>query len=135
MIKSLNNFFKKSGLYKSKYVYIYSDFRIFISFYKSNPELYIKKFLRLFTDKGITCVVPSFSYTVSGSFDVCKTKSELDCWEILIMKKIKFERSEHPLFSFIAIGKNRKIVRNIGISAFGKDFLFMRDYIKKEHPF
>ena len=103
---------------KSKYVYIYSDFRIFISFYKSNPELYIKKFLRLFTDRGITCIVPSFSYTVSGSFDVHKTKSGVGLLGNFIMKKIKFERSEHPLFSFIAIGKNRKIVRNIGISAF-----------------
>ena len=37
------------------------------------------------------------------------------------MKNFSFDRSEHPLFSFVSIGKNKKIVKNIGKSAFGND--------------
>ena len=42
MIKKLDKFFFKSSLYKSKYVYIYSDFRNFFSFYNSKPDYYVK---------------------------------------------------------------------------------------------
>lgn len=130
MLKKLDKFFHRSGLYESKYIYIYSDFRIFINFYRSNPKLYIKKFLKLFTEKGITCIIPSFSYTVKGSFDIKRTKSGVGFLGNFIMKNLNFERSEHPLFSFIAIGKNKKIVKNIGISAFGKNSVHQRLYKK-----
>ena len=82
MIKSLNNFFKKSGLYKSKYVYIYSDFRIFISFYKSNPELYIKKFLRLLLIKELLVLFHHFHIRSVEVLMYAKLNLELDCWEI-----------------------------------------------------
>ena len=130
MLKDLDKFFHKSGLYNSKYIYIYSDFRIYISFYKSDPEAYIKKFLSLFTKKGITCIVPAFSYTVKGKFNITKTRSGVGLLGNFIMKKLKFQRSEHPLFSFIAIGKNKKIVKDIGISAFGKNSVHERLYKK-----
>ena len=38
MIKELDKVFKKTGLYKASYIYIYSDFRIFFENNKVNPE-------------------------------------------------------------------------------------------------
>jgi aminoglycoside N3'-acetyltransferase len=130
MIKKLDKFFFESGLYQSKYIYIYSDFRIFFSFYKVKSNFHVKKILELFTKKGITCVVPAFSYTTEGKFNVKKTKSGLGFLSNFILKNLNHERSEHPLFSFIAIGKNKRIVRNIGLSAFGKNSLHERLYKK-----
>ena len=42
------------------------------------------------------------------------------------MKNYQFERSEHPIFSFVAIGKKRKIVKSVGKSAFGKKSVHSR---------
>ena len=67
---------------------------------------------------------------MKGSFDLKRTKSGVGFLGNFIMKNLNFERSEHPLFSFIAIGKNKKIVKNIGISAFGKDSVHQRLYKK-----
>ena len=130
MIKKLDKFFFKAKLYESKYVYIYSDFRNFFNFYNLKSDYYVKKFLDLFTKKGITCVVPSFSYTKKGKFVVEKTKSGVGFLGNFILNNVNHERSEHPMFSFIAVEKNRKIVKNIGLSAFGKDSVHHRLYKK-----
>ena len=47
------------------------------------------------------------------------------------MKNFSFDRSEHPLFSFVSIGKNKKIVKNIGKSAFGNDCIHSRLHEQK----
>ena len=130
MIEKLDYFFKKTNIYNAKYVYIYSDFRVFFENYKDEPIKSVKKLLKLLTDKGITCVVPSFSYTTSGVFDLKKTKSKVGFLSNYIIKNLKHERSEHPLFSFVAIGKNKRIVKNIGKSAFGKKGVHHKLYKK-----
>tara|TARA_B100000787_G_scaffold1199_1_gene884 strand:+ start:34 stop:774 length:741 start_codon:yes stop_codon:yes gene_type:complete len=130
MISKLDNFFKENGLYNSKYVYIYSDFTFFFEIYKKNPIKSVKSLLSLFLKRGITCVVPSFSYTKSGDFIVDRTKSKVGFLGNFIIQNFDHERSEHPLFSYVAIGKNKKIVRNIGKSAFGKDSVHERLYNK-----
>ncbi len=131
MIKRLNKIFNQSGIYKFKYVYIYSDFILFFKYCKKNPKKEVTSFLELFTKKGITCIVPSFSYTTLGKFDVKKTPSKVGFLGNFIMKNCKYERSEHPLFSYVAIGKNKKIVKNIGKSAFGKESVHHRLFNKK----
>ncbi len=133
MIEKLDYFFKKKNLYNATYIYIYSDFRIFFENYKDEPVKSVEKFLKLFTNKGITCVVPSFSYTTSGIFDLKKTKSKVGFLSNYIIKNLKHERSEHPLFSFVAIGKNKKIVKNIGKSAFGKKSVHHKLYKKNTY--
>ena len=133
MIEKLDYFFKKKKLYDAKYVYIYSDFRIFFKNYKYEPLKSVEKFLKLFTNKGITCIVPSFSYTTSGIFELKKTKSKVGFLSNYIIKNLKHERSEHPLFSFVAIGKNKKIVKNIGKSAFGKKSVHYKLYKKNTY--
>ena len=83
MLKDLDKFFHKSGLYNSKYIYIYSDFRIYISFYKSDPGLY-KKIFKSFYKKGIHVLF--YSYTVKGKFNIMKTRSGVGLLGNFIMK-------------------------------------------------
>lgn len=126
LINRLKRLIKKKDLYKAKYLYIYSDFTKFFEHNKKDPKKSVKLFLDFFIKKGITCVVPSFSYTTAGNFYVNKTKSKVGFLANFIMKNFKHERSEHPLFSFVAIGKNKKIVKKIGKSAFGTDSVHSR---------
>ena len=126
MINELKKIIKKKDLYKAKYLYIYSDFSKFFEHNKKDPKRSVKILLDFFIKNGITCVVPSFSYTTVGNFYVNKTKSKVGFLANFIMKNFKYERSEHPLFSFVAIGKNKKIVKKIGKSAFGTDSVHSR---------
>ena len=130
MIKKLDQVFKKTGLYKATYIYIYSDFRIFFENNKINPEKKVNSFLNLFLDKGITFIIPAFSYTTKGEFHLEKTRSKVGFLANYVMKNFQYERSEHPLFSFVAIGKKRKIVKRIGKSAFGKKSIHYRLFNK-----
>ena len=122
MIKEINNIFLKSDLFKFKYVYIYSDFRYFFKKEKFSKKK-IRNFLNLFLKRGITCIIPSFSYTTSGVFNIKKTKSKIGFLANYILENEKFERSSHPIFSFVAIGKNKDLMKKLGKSAFGKNCL------------
>ena len=75
MIREIDKIFTKSEIYKADYVYIYSDFRKIFSSKKDNPEKSVKSLLNFFLKKGITCIIPSFSY--SKRFDIDKTKSSV----------------------------------------------------------
>lgn len=122
MIDQINNFFKSSGIYEAKYIYIYSDFIKFFTLVKK-PEDGLRKILNLFLKRGITCITPSFSYTTSGKFDVCKTKSKVGFLSNYLIRNKKFSRTPHPIFSFVAIGKYKNILNKVGKSAFGKHSL------------
>ena len=60
---------------------------------------------------------------LKGKFDVNITKSKVGFLSNFIIKNEKFERSFHPMFSFVAIGRNRKLLKKLGKSAFGKNSL------------
>ena len=49
----------------------------FFKYCRNNPQNSTKLFLELFTKKGITCVIPAFSYTTTGNFIVENTKSKV----------------------------------------------------------
>ena len=72
-------------------------------------------------DLDLTIIVPTFSYTTRGIFDVSKTETNLGFLNKYILKNRKSFRSEHPLFSFAAIGKNKNIVLNVPKNAFGQN--------------
>lgn len=122
MLKKIDNIFFESGIYNSKFVYIYSDFRLF--FKKENfSKTKMNKFLNLFLKRGITCITPAFSYTKSGIFNVKKTKSRVGFLSNYMMKNHKFVRSNHPIFSYVAVGKRKSLLKKLGKSAFGKNSL------------
>ena len=107
MIKELDKVFEKTGLYKASYIYIYSDFRIFFENNKVNPEKKVSSFLNLFLNKGITCIIPAFSYTTNGEFHIENTKSKVGFLANYVMKNYQFERSEHPIFSMLLLEKKK----------------------------
>ena len=119
MLNKIKLSLKKSGILSAKYIYIYSDFRFFFKKFEKNSKKNIFNLINFFTKKGITCVLPSFSYTNSGIFDIRKTKSKLGFLPNFIIDNLQFERSNHPIFSYIAVGKNKKFVKKLGKSAFG----------------
>jgi len=129
MIQKINKTFLKSKIYNAKYVYIYSDFTKLFYSKKNNPEKLVKSFLNFFLKKGITCIIPSFSYS-KKRFDIDKTKSTVGFLGNYVLKNLNHTRSEHPIFSYIAIGKNKSIIKKIGKSAFGSDSVHARLYKK-----
>jgi len=120
IINKIDKVLLKSKIFKSKYVYIYCDLRNLLNHFKRTPEKGVEKFLNLFKRRGITCITPAFSYTTKGRFDLKNTKSRVGFLSNYIIKKEKFVRSKHPLFSYVAVGKNKKILTKLGKSAFGK---------------
>lgn len=121
MIKKINKIFKNSEIYKAKYIYIYSDFRTIFQIEKKNPSLFVNKFLNLFLKKGITCITPAFSYNTKEKFHLDNTPSKVGFLGNFILKNLKHTRSIHPLFSFIAVGKNANILKKISKSAFDQN--------------
>ena len=130
MISEINKIFKKSDIYKSKFVYIYSDFRAIFEIEKKKPIIFVNKFLDLFLKKNITCIVPTFSYNIEKNFYLESTKSKVGFLGNYILKEKKHIRSQHPLFSFIAIGKNANILKKISKSAFSKNSVHGKLYKK-----
>jgi aminoglycoside 3-N-acetyltransferase len=127
-IKSLEKVLIKSKIFDYKYVYIYSDLRYFLLFHKKNPLKFINNFLDFFIKRNITLIIPTFSYTKNGNFYLEKTPSKLGFLSNYILKIRESSRSTHPLFSYASLGKNKKIVDNIGKSAFGKNSIHSRLY-------
>lgn len=102
-----------------KYIYIYSDFRFFFTIFKKNPIKFVDNLLNYMLDLNLTIIVPTFSYTTEGVFNVLQTESKLGFLSKYILKNKKSYRSEHPIFSFSAIGPNKDIVLNVPKEAFG----------------
>ena len=75
--------------------------------------------------------MPAFSYKNKGRFYVDKTESNLGFLTKWALKNLTFIRSEHPVFSVISVGKDKKILKNIGKSAFGYESFFYRLFQKK----
>ena len=106
-----------------EYLYIYSDFRLlgkYLKFFSSKEEFFKSITSVLLTYAG-TIIIPTFTYTTSGVFDVSSTETFLGSMNNWILNKKERARSEHPLFSFASIGKGKDIVQNIGKSSFGYD--------------
>ncbi len=101
------------------YIYIYSDFRYLLS-QNLNNKNFVSQFLNIFLQRKKTLILPSFSYS-KKKFDIKKTKSSVGFLSNYILKKKNSLRSKHPLFSYIAIGPKKNILKNIGKSAFGEN--------------
>ena len=130
--QSLENFFSNSyeelDVNQYDFCYIYSDLRAFASkmvcgFEKNkfcssiiNPLLKLKK----------TVIIPTFTYTIEGVFEVEKTPTKLGALNSWILKQKDMKRSEHPMFSFAALGPKSSIVEKCGKSAFGSDSIHER---------
>ena len=128
--KKINKFIHK---YLSNYDYVYltSDIRGFLKkYYPITAQEICNNLIFSLLNNNITVIIPTYTYTSSGKFYINKQNSNLGYITKWALKKRKVIRSEHPICSVCAIGKNSKIVNNIGRSAFGLDSIFDR-LIKK----
>lgn len=131
--RMLEDAYRKVGAFDADILYIYSDFRnmgIHAAAYKNKNE-FCDAVVSPLLKKQKTIVMTSFTYTTEGRFDVLNTPTNLGILNKWILKQPGFGRSEHPLFSYAALGPEAKLVENIGKSAFGVDSVFDRLKLKK----
>ena len=120
--------YSRLDLYKYDIIYIYSDFRKFGNYLPlySDKSAFCEAFLSPILSSGKTIIMPSFTYTTSGVFDLLSTETNLGTLNRYFSKSDKAVRSEHPLFSYVAVGPAAKMIENIGKSAFGAHSVFHR---------
>lgn len=120
--------YKTLPIAQADILYIYTDFRYFGTFmadYKSRND-FCNAFIAPLLNMNKTVVLTTFTYTSEGIFDVLKTPTRLGAMNKWIVGHEEMKRSEHPLFSYAAIGPQADLVEKIGKSAFGFDSIFDR---------
>jgi len=127
----LHRSFQKLGLKKDDLVLIHGDAivstQLNIKNFDNDPlNFFLNSLIDYFYTHG-TIVVPSFSYNMNEKnvFDKDRTKSQVGLFSERFRKKKNVIRSNHPIFSVCAIGKNSKILTNYDLSdCFGKNSFF-----------
>ena len=120
--------YQQVGAYEPDILYVYSDFRTFGRHAVEFPDrtAFCDAILFPFIERGKTIVVSTFTYTSAGRFDVLTTPTRLGVLNKWILGAPEVRRSEHPIFSYGAIGPQSDLVENIGRSAFGAGSVFDR---------
>lgn len=112
-------------------VYIYTDFRalgIYLQEFESR-DAFCDAVIGPLLSRGKTVITTTFSYTSEGRFDTETTPTKLGVINKWLLKRSGVARSEHPMFSYAALGpQSASLVENIGKSAFGHDSVFDRLY-------
>ena len=134
---SLENYFldcyKQLQVEDYDFFYIYSDLRAFASEipFKFEKNDFCTSIMNPLLKLNKTIIIPTFTYTVDGVFDVEDTPTKLGALNSWILSQAGMKRSEHPMFSFAALGPKSSIVENCGKSAFGHDSIHERLRNKK----
>jgi aminoglycoside 3-N-acetyltransferase len=119
------------GIMQADVVYIYSDFRVLGAHAAElgGRDPFCKAVVQPFLDRGKTVLTTTFTYTTEGRFDTETTPTKIGAINKWILSEPDCKRSEHPLFSYAAIGPRAgDLMENIGKSAFGYDSVFDRLY-------
>ena len=123
----IRSYYEESDILRSEFIYVYSDLRGFAT--AAADDIKRDDLLQMLVDPllqaGATLVVPMFTYTTSGRFEVTETQTHLGALNKWMLKQAGVRRSEHPLFSDAALGPQAEIVENVGKSAFGITTIFM----------
>jgi aminoglycoside N3'-acetyltransferase len=120
--------YEKVGVSAPDILYIYADFRslgTFINLFQNRNE-FCEAFIKPLLKRGKTVVIPTFSYTASGIFEVDETPTRIGVLNKWFLDHPGRSRSEHPLFSDTAIGSQKNLVENVGKSAFGRNSVMDR---------
>ena len=135
--QSLENFFSNSyedlGVKQYDFCCVYSDLRAFASEMKSKFEKnkFCHSIINPLLKSKKTVIIPTYTYTLEGVFEVEKTPTNLGALNSWILKQDNMKRSEHPMFSYASLGPKSSIVENCGKSAFGFDSIYERLIGKK----
>lgn len=126
--KMLTESYQSVGVFDADMLYIYTDFRYFgnaAAGYKNRNE-FCDAIVAPLLNLGKTIILTTFTYTTEGRFDVLGSRTKLGAMNKWIHDQPGFHRSEHPLFSYAALGPSASIVEDVGKSAFGYDSVFER---------
>ena len=120
--------YAKLGMNDFDYFYIYSDFRGFASEMGKNlaRNEFCSAVIKPLIEKNKTVIIPTYTYTVKGVFEVLETPTRLGALNSWILQQPNVCRSEHPLFSFASLGPGASLVENCGKSAFGENSVHQR---------
>lgn len=133
LLNHLDAAYSQVGVAEADIIYIYPDFRFFgqsMAHFESKNE-FCETIVAPLLKKGKTVIITTFSYTSHGVFEVEKTPTSLGALNKWFLQQKDFSRSEHPLFSYAALGPQKNIIENIGKAAFGKQSVFDRLLGKK----
>lgn len=126
-LEYISSAFDQIGAYDAEFIYLYSDLRYFAKFlplFDSKNDL-CQDLVDLFLKRGKTVLTTTFSYTAEGNFEVLETPTTLGVINKWFLRG-QGKRSEHPMYSYAAIGPNQQFLEGIGKSAFGKHSVFDR---------
>jgi aminoglycoside N3'-acetyltransferase len=130
-VNSLSEYFENAyreiGALNADILYIYSDFRYFGALTQNlNRNEFCDAVIHPLLKYDKTIIIATFTYTADGVFSVYETRTKLGALNRWINENDKRVRSEHPIFSFAALGSKANLVLNIGKSAFGYDSIYHR---------
>jgi aminoglycoside N3'-acetyltransferase len=127
-LQALHEAYAAVGAFEAEIIYLYSDLRGLGTLAADFPRrgAFCDALMAPFLSAGKTIVMTTFTYTSDGRFDVLSTPTTLGALNKWILAQPGVCRSEHPLFSYAAIGPRADIVTDIGKSAFGHDSVFTR---------
>ena len=126
--EDLINAYESVGVLDADIIYIYSDFRTFGRQLEKFPnrQAFFQTFIDPFLERDKTIILTTFTYTTSGDFNTLTTPAKFGALNKWVLKQEDVLRSEHPLFSYAAIGPRAELIQHIGKSAFGRDSVFDR---------
>ena len=124
------NSLKQSGILPGDTLMIHGNSAVAsqLSNVESSKKLcfFVNQIINYLGSEG-TLVIPTFSYsfTQNEDFDVNTTKSKIGKFSEFCRTMPGVERSRHPIFSVVAIGKNKNLFKNSKIDdCFGKNTCF-----------
>jgi aminoglycoside 3-N-acetyltransferase len=128
LTQHLEEFLHSYKAHGYKILYLYTDLRFLGKFRKISETKaeFLDSIINLLLSMNFTVVIPTFSYTVKGIFEVETTPTRLGALNSRILENPSVVRSEHPIFSFGACGPSSQIIKNIGKAAFGLDSVHER---------
>ena len=121
---------KKLGIKKNDLLFIHGDSIIFSSIKATTLK---KKFFKLISElkklvgKNGTIIIPTFTYsfTKTKKFDVLNSRSEIGNFSENLRLIYPKNRTKHPIFSCIVIGKDKNFFLNLNnLDSFGTNTLF-----------
>lgn len=110
-------------------IYLYSDLRSFGAdcLTRADQDALCAAVVEPLLESGKTVLTTAFTYTSSGRFEVGNTPTRVGRLNKWMLGCPDAERSEHPMFSYVARGPlSKELMRNVGKSAFGNDSVFER---------
>lgn len=124
----LQEAFYSVGAYDADILYVYTDFRKLGTYAAGYPSRndFCKAVVSPLLNSGKTIVLTTFTYTAEGVFNVVGTRTKLGAMNKWILDQPDNIRSEHPIFSYAALGPAADFLEGIGKSAFGYDSIFHR---------